>query len=96
VQGANFFPGLAVSLCPIHGRVNENTKPRFLLARQASLVFSEQFLGILEEADEYNHGRPHKADEEHDFEHPHGEKGQLHGLIVTRFRLARNCFGAMW
>ena len=61
-------------------------------ARFGRLVLAEEFLAVLDEADENDHGLPHKAGKKHHFQNPHCKNRQYHTKIVACFSPVHGIF----
>jgi hypothetical protein len=49
------------------------------------LVFPDEFLAVLDKADENDDGRTGQADEKENFKKAHGEECESHALILKQF-----------
>lgn len=46
-------------------------------------LLAEQFFSVFEEADDYDDGRTHEPEEEHQFKEPHKKNCHYHAKILT-------------
>src|SRR5579863_6983090 len=75
---------------PLRGNERSESALRMATMRTESLlsVLAEQFLPVLDKADQHHDRRSHETKKEHHFQHAHSKSGQYHPLDST----AGECF----
>jgi hypothetical protein len=84
---SGFFVRPALSLLLKWPGVNQNGEPQLNPKEKRLLVLAEEFLGVLDKADQNHDSRPRQTNEKHDFQHAHCDDGELHTEIVARIEL---------